>query len=107
MSNSFEFTPVPAFEMLSSLYFPEKAREVYESMSPEEKQTTNKIMELCRTRRDNSCTIKSETPRLIVIKEIPITPKIATVFNYLGYTSQMIDEAVVFGVNNQLFILNW
>lgn len=107
MSNSFEFTPVPAFEMLSTLYFPEKAREIYESMSQEEKQTTNKIMELCRTQKDVSATTKSETPRLIVIKEISITPKISTLFNYLGYTSQIIDELAAFGVSNQLLILSW
>lgn len=115
MSNSLEFDPVPAFELLQTLCLLDDSRREFEAMTDGEKQTFNKIMDLCRSRKNGqlassaaSSLVNQKLPRILVLKGISYTERISTCLGYLGYQRQLIDDSAEFGdYESPKLIIDW
>lgn len=111
MSNSPEFNPIPAYEMLQTIYQPEKAQQLYESMIHEEKQTTCYLMHLCKARKQAMQASSDEVliqslPYSLVEQDITISDKVTQFLKYLGYKPQII-AGVTSSEPVPVLIINW
>ena len=117
MSNSLEFTPIPAFELSKALYFPEEAKKCYKSMTILEQETVASITSLIQKRLDARLSHDSSdtTVSAIVIdngvfssdNKFELTPNVAKYFEALGYTVQLIPSGPFPSISEPVLIIRW
>lgn len=113
MSNSPEFKPVPAYEMLEIFYRPEEAQQLYDKMTFEEQNTVKEIMNLLHNRKiqlQNSSidfTVKQSLPRVLSKNGLVVTPNIGEYLCFLGYTYQYICGPFPGELTDSVALVSW
>lgn len=103
MSGSLEFNPVPAHELARALYQEKEAQLLYESMTPAEKEKTNYIMSLLRSRLQatnrpyvytDDCMKRLLLRKPLVVENFISTEKIRMCLDCLGYESEQVHTLI-------------
>ena len=117
MSNSLEFTHIPAFELSKAQYFREEANKCYESMTANEQETVASITSFIKKRLDarlsNDSSDMHSAPTLVVDNgacsenKYALTPIVQKYFEALGYTVQLIPSGPFPSISEPVLIIKW